>query len=111
MVPCSLMKNNGYTKVILVLIKIIVLLNLLPEATAQKSLPEKNAIQASYRGTQIHEQRFILINGIEQWVTINGNKSKPVILFLHGGPGSTMSPYSKSLYGEWEKDFVIVQWD
>ena len=59
---------------------------------------------------RIHEQKFILINGIEQWVTIKGESSKPVVLFLHGGPGSPMSPYSDSLFKDWEKDFIIVQW-
>ena len=60
---------------------------------------------------KIHEQKFVLINGIQQWVTIKGERSKPVILFLHGGPGSPMSPYSDSLFKRWEKDFTIVQWD
>jgi pimeloyl-ACP methyl ester carboxylesterase len=60
---------------------------------------------------RISEEKFVVINGIEQWVTIKGDSSKPVILFLHGGPGSTMSPYSDGLYQTWEKDFVIVQWD
>jgi pimeloyl-ACP methyl ester carboxylesterase len=60
---------------------------------------------------RISEEKFVLINGIEQWVTITGDPSKPAILFLHGGPGSTMSPYSDQLYQAWEKDFLIVQWD
>ncbi|MEB2776406.1 alpha/beta hydrolase [Algoriphagus sp. D3-2-R+10] len=61
--------------------------------------------------TKISEENFILINGIEQWVTIKGDSSKPIILFLHGGPGSPLSPYSDKLYKELEKDFIIVQWD
>ncbi|WP_300565771.1 alpha/beta hydrolase [Flavobacterium sp.] len=61
--------------------------------------------------TEIKEEQFITINGIEQWVTIKGDASKPVILFLHGGPGSTMSPYAHNVYKSWEKDFVLVQWD
>ena len=60
---------------------------------------------------KISEDRFIHINGIDQWLTIHGDKSKPVILFLHGGPGSPLSPYSQSIYKSWEKDFIIVQWD
>lgn len=60
---------------------------------------------------KISEEKFILINGIEQWVTIKGESSKPIILFLHGGPGSPISPYSDNLYKNWEKDFIIVQWD
>jgi pimeloyl-ACP methyl ester carboxylesterase len=60
---------------------------------------------------QINEERFIKINGIEQWVTIKGDKTKPVILFVHGGPGSTMSPYTDATYKGWGKDFILVQWD
>src|SRR5688572_33000619 len=60
---------------------------------------------------RIHEQKFILINGIEQWVTIKGEISKPVISFLHEVRGSPMSPYSDSPFKVWEKDLIIVQWD
>ena len=61
--------------------------------------------------TKIAEANFILINGIQQWVTIKGESSKPIILFLHGGPGSPLSPYSDKLYKALEKDFIVVQWD
>ncbi len=61
---------------------------------------------------KIDEEKYVSIGGIEQWITIKGDDmSKPVILFLHGGPGSTMSPYENSIYSKWEKDFVLVQWD
>jgi pimeloyl-ACP methyl ester carboxylesterase len=60
---------------------------------------------------QISEENFVLINGIEQWMTIKGESSKPVILFIHGGPGSPISPYSDNLYKDLYKDFIIVQWD
>jgi len=60
---------------------------------------------------RVNEERFILVNGIEMWVTIKGESSKPAILFLHGGPGSPISPYSDNLYKEFEKDFIIIQWD
>jgi pimeloyl-ACP methyl ester carboxylesterase len=64
------------------------------------------------QSNSINEEAFISIGGIEQWVTISGeDKSKPVILFLHGGPGSTMSQYDDAVYGYWKKDFVLVNWD
>ncbi|RAU83616.1 alpha/beta hydrolase [Pontibacter arcticus] len=60
----------------------------------------------------ISEERFIQVGGIEQWVTMHGeDRTKPVILFLHGGPGSTMSPYDDAMYGSWKKDFILVNWD
>ena len=52
------------------------------------------------------------VGGTEQWVTISGERcDNPVVFFIHGGPGNPLSPYSKSIYGGWEKDFTIVQWD
>lgn len=76
-------------------------------ASAQSKKNLNNTISTR----QIHEEQYIPINGIEQWVTINGNPSKPVILFLHGGPGSPITPYIDVLYKDLEKDFIVVQWD
>jgi len=59
---------------------------------------------------RIREEKFIMINGIEQWITIKGDSTKPVVLFIHGGPGSPISPYDVA-FRNLEKDFVIVQWD
>ena len=60
----------------------------------------------------VHEEQFVRIGGIEQWITINGEScANPVILFLHGGPGNTLSPYAGPLFGSWQKDFTLVQWD
>lgn len=60
----------------------------------------------------IHEEGFVRIGGIEQWVTLYGeDRSKPVILMVHGGPGNPMTPYANPYFKAWEKDFVIAQWD
>ena len=59
----------------------------------------------------IHEERFVNINGIEQWITIKGDTTKPIVLFLHGGPGSPLSPYADAIYKHWEQNFLLVQWD
>lgn len=63
-------------------------------------------------GEPIHEERYVEIGGIPQWVTIKGDDRKnPVILFLHGGPCDALSPYADSLYAGWERKFTLVQWD
>ena len=87
---------------VLILLLIFPVFLFAKEDTCQKSV-NPNKI--------IHEENFIKINGIEQWVTIHGESTRPVILFLHGGPGSPISPYSNALFSDWEKDFIIVQWD
>ena len=66
----------------------------------------------SYNQDKISEEKFINIEGIDQWITIKGNdNSNPVILLIHGGPGSTMSQYEDGIYADWLKEFTIVHWD
>ncbi|WP_169051685.1 alpha/beta fold hydrolase [Flavobacterium sp. H122] len=89
----------------------IALLFLITFSTKSQSQKNSQSIEINAKKDRIEEERFITINGIEQWVTIKGNPSKPAILFLHGGPGSPISPYSHILYGPLEKDFIIIQWD
>lgn len=61
---------------------------------------------------KIKEEMFVRIGGIDQWITIKGDdRNHPVVLFLHGGPGDALSPYADALFGGWEKDFTLVQWD
>ncbi|HEY8958347.1 alpha/beta hydrolase [Chitinophaga sp.] len=81
---------------------------LLPFRASAQTIQSSNNKVTNHR---IHEEQYVLINGIEQWVTIKGNPSKPIILFLHGGPGSPITPYIDVLYKDLEKDFIIVQWD
>ena len=43
----------------------------------------------------IDEASYVTIGGIEQWITIRGeDRSNPVLLFLHGGPGDVTNPWS-----------------
>lgn len=59
----------------------------------------------------IVEKRFLKIGGIDQWITIRGeDRSNPILLFIHGGPGSTYSIFAP-LLRSWEKQFTLVQWD
>ncbi len=57
------------------------------------------------------EARFVPLGGIQQWITIRGgDRSNPVLLFLHGGPGDAQSALT-SVYSPLEKNFVLIQWD
>lgn len=59
----------------------------------------------------VQEAMYVRLGGIDQWVEIRGdNRDNPVILFVHGGPGSSESPLF-SLFRPWEKDFTVVMWD
>ena len=52
------------------------------------------------------------LNGYPQWLLIRGHDvSKPVLLFLHGGPGSAEMWFAHHSMRELEKHFVCVNWD
>jgi pimeloyl-ACP methyl ester carboxylesterase len=59
----------------------------------------------------INETGFVRIGGIDQWIAIQGqDRSNPVILYLHGGPGEAQSPFLKQFL-PWQRDFTVVNWD
>lgn len=50
----------------------------------------------------------IRLGGVMQWISIRGqDSSKPIMLFLHGGPGAIHRYYNYEL----EKSFIVVNWD
>jgi pimeloyl-ACP methyl ester carboxylesterase len=54
----------------------------------------------------------IVLGGQKQYMIIRGSDaSLPVMLFLHGGPGSPELPFMKHYNREIEKDFVMVYWE
>jgi pimeloyl-ACP methyl ester carboxylesterase len=56
----------------------------------------------------------VTLGGVEQTITIRGmDTTKPVLLFLHGGPGMPSSPWAtwNNLHAGLEQDFVFVHWD
>lgn len=60
----------------------------------------------------INSTEAVAIGGIQQWISIRGMKeTDPVLLFLHGGPGSSAMSYADKFTGDLQKHFVVVQWD
>ena len=60
----------------------------------------------------IQENFQTKIGGIEQSVYVRGqNKNNPIIIFVHGGPGSPMAPEAWAFQRPLEEYFTIVQYD
>ncbi|MBI9049134.1 MAG: alpha/beta hydrolase [Anaerolineaceae bacterium] len=60
----------------------------------------------------INELIEVELNGSRQWISIRGtNLSNPVLLFLHGGPGSANITKLRVQCPELEDHFIVVNWD
>ena len=52
------------------------------------------------------------LNGRAQWVLTRGlHRDRPVVLFLHGGPGMSAMYLAHASTRSLERDFVVVHWD
>lgn len=64
------------------------------------------------KGRTIDQLESINISGSRQWLLCRGeNSDKPVVLFVHGGPGSPLMFFSRGFDGPFLKDFIVVHWD
>lgn len=63
---------------------------------------------------EISELRTYTLNGFEQKVLIEGRKkTNPIVIFLHGGPGSPI-PFCegcRGMFPELTERFIMVYWD
>lgn len=52
------------------------------------------------------------LGGVPQWILVRGqDRAKPVLLFLHGGPGMPAMFLAHAWQRGLEQDFVVVHWD
>ena len=83
------------------------------DAPGKGALPNIS-VSPSCKGkpAKVDDEGFVVIGGIEQWVTAKGDScANPILLFISGGPGNPLSGISDSVYGEGQRDFIVVQWD
>lgn len=103
------LKIGMYVTVSIIALLVLAIAALLSfRAYSQHSHAKEYAIRTS---NGINESRYVSIGGIDQWIQIRGqDRSNPVLLILHGGPGATLSQLTR-FFMPWEKDFTVVQWD
>jgi proline iminopeptidase len=59
----------------------------------------------------VQQQLYVPINGTRQWISIRGNDVRnPILLVLHGGPGSPEAPAAWTFQEPWQDYFTVVEW-
>lgn len=60
----------------------------------------------------IDTTQVLTIGSIKQFIQIKGkDRSKPLLLFLHGGPGNSVISYADRFTYKLQEYFTVVQWD
>jgi proline iminopeptidase len=60
----------------------------------------------------IDETAVLKVGGTRQVVNIRGSdRANPILLYVHGGPGSVEMPMAWTFQRPWEDLFTVVQWD
>jgi len=63
-------------------------------------------IQAS-----VAEYETVVIGGVNQSLLIRGiNKNNPILLFIHGGPGTPYDGLAHTFQEKLEQEFIVVHW-
>ncbi|MFK7803336.1 MAG: alpha/beta fold hydrolase [Anaerolineae bacterium] len=60
----------------------------------------------------IAEERMIELGGVEQYVLLRGkDRTAPLLVYVHGGPGASATPFLRTHNAELENEFIAVYWD
>ena len=66
----------------------------------------------AFAQNSIDREEVISIGGIKQYITIQGrDRSLPLLLFLHGGPGGSVMNYAERFTNDLQKHFIVIHWD
>lgn len=69
-------------------------------------------LQRIVRPDGVQESFVAVLGGARQAVSVRGaDRANPILLFVHGGPGSVEMPMAWSFQRPWEDYFTVVQWD
>lgn len=96
----------------LALVALAALAVLLWRLIAPITTPPFRDAQGRVRANSIAVIERWRINGSVQSVLIRGaDVSNPILVFVHGGPGSSVTPVMRRLNRDLEQHFTVVYWD
>lgn len=73
--------------------------------------PFRNGADGVLEGS-VAEAGTMRIGGIDQWVLLRGRDvTNPLMIYLHGGPGSSETAFVRAYNAELEDSYTVVYWD
>ncbi|OUQ39148.1 hypothetical protein B5E65_15305 [Gemmiger sp. An120] len=59
----------------------------------------------------IDQKRYVTLGNLPQKIHVKGDETKPLLLFLHGGPGVCNRHTVMTTHADLQRDFLVVAWD
>lgn len=80
--------------------------------TARTHTPPFRDADGRIIANSIAEERRMRLGSADHYVLIRGrDRTAPLLVFIHGGPGYSAMPFNRLLNAGLENDFVFVNWD
>jgi pimeloyl-ACP methyl ester carboxylesterase len=106
------MKIRKGFKVIIILIVVICLLLAAIVILKRPHTPRIKGSMGRASSASVASLEKVSLGGVSQWILVRGReKSHPILLFLHGGPGMPMMYLAHRFQRPLEDSFLCVQWD
>lgn len=100
-------KKRILWSLLLVILAAFVVWAVLPSATPPIRDSQGNLVPGSVARFQ-----KVTLGGHEQWLLLRGHRADaPILLVLHGGPGSGIIASARHYQAELEEHFLVVNWD
>lgn len=75
-------------------------------------MAKRKTDESAVPGGGIAQLLEITLGGVKQWILIRGKSlKKPILLYLHGGPGMSLIGVSSEFFKKLEEHFIVVNWD
>ncbi|MBN7796846.1 alpha/beta hydrolase [Parahaliea mediterranea] len=72
----------------------------------------RNSLWLDIDNGAIDESRYLTLGGVQQFVRIRGRDlNNPILVDLHGGPGSAFTPFTHRVLAPLTEYFTLVEWD
>ena len=105
-------KRTGLRKTFIGLAVLVGGLIALAAWTARTSTPSFVDSNGEMLPNSIAEERKVVLGGVEQHILLRGrDKTAPLLVFVHGGPGLSTTAFLRTNNAVLEEDFLMVYWD
>ncbi len=106
------MKNRKGFKVLIIFIVAIFLLFTAIVILKRPHTPRIKGKMGKVPTESVASLEKVTLGGVSQWILVRGReRSHPILLFLHGGPGMPMMYLAHRFQRPLEDSFLCVQWD